>query len=233
MVITGGVIGFLIAVLVVMIIIKTVKHKKIIGEIYEAKVGDPRGNKKLGFYPEEEKGTFGKESFKLAFEDDGEFDMSQFTVSDSEKASMGQDLVVEHEAQDFQVKDFGSVSDSMVGYQQQPGMAMGQQPMGGQPQPGMQQPMGGQPQPGMQQPMGGQPQPGMQQPMGGQPQPGLQQPMGGQPQPGMQQPMGGQYPGQMPPGAPQPMPGQFPGQMPPGAPQPIPGQYPGQMPPGQ
>ena len=184
MVITGGVIGFLIAVLVVMIIIKTVKHKKIIGEIYEAKVGDPRGNKKLGFYPEEEKGTFGKESFKLAFEDDGEFDMSQFTVSDSEKASMGQDLVVEHEAQDFQVKDFGSVSDSMVGYQQQPGMAMGQQPMGGQPQPGMQQPMGGQ--------YPGQMPPGAPQPMPGQ--------FPGQMPPGAPQPIPGQYPGQMPPG---------------------------------
>lgn len=209
LVISGGVVGFLIAAFIVMIILKAVKHNKIITKINEANIGDPRGNKKLGFYPEEDEGSFGKESFKLSFEDDGDVDIGSFTLSAEEKATMGQDFVVEHDARDAQVRDFNAVSGSVVGYQQPAIGAPAQMP--GQISPGMQQPMPGSPAPYPAQ-MAGQVPPGTQQPMPGSPAPYPAR-MPGHVPPGMQQPMPGSpaaYPAQMA--------AQMPGRIPPGTP---------------
>jgi len=130
---------------VVMKIISSGKHKRIMNEVYSAKLGDTRGNAKLGFYPAEDKGSFGKESFKMTFEDDGAVDMSAFTLTATEREQRPQEQVVEHQVQAAQVKDFNAVSNSMVGYQQQGAPPMGAAPPPGAPQmppqaPPMQQP---------------------------------------------------------------------------------------------
>lgn len=171
----ASLIGLLAVLFVVMMVISLGKHKRIINEVSSAKLGDTKGNGKLGFYPPEDKGSFGKESFKMKFEDDGEIDMSAFTLTSAEKQQFPREQVVEHQAQDAQVKDFDTVSGSMVGYQhqtsfsaatplqQQPAAPMqsvyAQPPMQGQPgqvppgygQPPMQGPPG-QMQPGYVQP---------------------------------------------------------------------------------
>ena len=115
---------------VVMKIISSGKHKRIMNEVYSAKLGDARGNAKLGFYSAEDKGSFGKESFKMTFEDDGAVDMSAFTLTATERDQRPQEQVVEHQGQTEQVKDFNAVSNSMVGYQQQGARPMGAPPPG-------------------------------------------------------------------------------------------------------
>ena len=115
----ASLIGLLVVLFVVMKVISTGKHKRIMNELNSARPGDVRGNAKLGFYPSEDKGSFGKESFKMTFEDDGAVDMSAFTLSATEREQRPQELVVEHQGQTAQVKDFNAVSNNMVGYQQQ------------------------------------------------------------------------------------------------------------------
>lgn len=115
----ASLIGLLVVLFVVMKVISTGKHKRIMNELNSARPGDVRGNVKLGFYPSEDKGSFGKESFKMTFEDDGAVDMSAFTLSATEKEQRPQEMVVEHQGETAQVKDFNAVSNNMVGYQQQ------------------------------------------------------------------------------------------------------------------
>jgi len=200
----ASLIGLSVVLFVVMKVISSGKHKRIMNEVYSAKLGDTRGNGKLGFYPTEDKGSFGKESFKMTFEDDGAVDMSAFTLSATERDQRPQEQVVEHQGQTEQVKDFNAVSNSMVGYQQQ-GAApapMGAPPPGATQMPPQAPPMQ-QPAPPMQ--------PGFQQaPQQAPMQPGFQQaPQQAPMQPGFQQapqqiPMQPGFPQQQPPGSPPP-----------------------------
>jgi len=190
---TIGVILFLVIAFVVMTILSKGKHKRIIEEINKAVRGNLKVNRKIGFYPPEDQGSFGQESFKTTFDDDGEVDMTAFTLSSAEKQQFPQEQVVEHQAHDAQVKDFNTVSGSMVGYQHQTSFGAAQplqqsQTPGAQMQQGFAQaPMQGAP--GQVQP--GYAQPPMQAPMG-QVAPGYVQPplqaQPGQVQPGMQSP---------------------------------------------
>lgn len=195
------------------------KHKKIMDEVFGAKRGDEKGNHKLGFYPPEEEGSFGKESFKTTFEDEGDMDIHSFMLTDTEKSQFPREQVVEHVALDTRIRDFNAPPGNMAGYQQQGAMGMSQQSPQAQSQMPQQVPMQAQPpmgqQPGMQpqRPMPQQPgmqsQPPMpqQQPMQAQPQQFQQTPMQGNPQMPQQQvvvnvnvPQGGQgQPPQQPP----------------------------------
>ncbi len=191
---TIALILLLVIALVVLTILSKGKHKRILENISKAVRGNIKVNTKIGFYPPEEQGTFGQESFKTTFEDDGEVDMSAFTLSSAEKQQFPQEQVVEHNAQDNQVRDFNTVSGSMVGYQQQTSFAAAQPLQQSQmPAPPVQQAPAPMQQGYGQAPMQGAPvqQPPMQQAQMGQIQPGYQAPgqaPPGQIQPGMVQP---------------------------------------------
>ena len=166
-----GTIGLILLVaiaLIVLTILSKGKHKRILENINKAVRGNVKVNTKIGFYPPEDAGSFGQESFKTTFDDDGDVDMSAFMLSSSEKQQFPQEQVVEHQAQDSQIKDFNTVSGSMVGYQHQTSFSAAQPLQQSQsPAPPMQQgfaqaPMQGAPgqvqpayaQPPMQAPMG-------------------------------------------------------------------------------
>jgi len=198
---TIGLILLLAIAFVVMTILSKGKHKRIIEEVNKAVRGNIKVNRKIGFYPPEDQGSFGQESFKTTFDDDGEVDMSAFTLSSAEKQQFPQEQVVEHQAQDSQVKDFNTVSGSMVGYQHQTSFAAAQPLQSQTPgQPVQQAPAAPMQQGFAQAPVQGAPgqvqpayaQPPMQQPPAGQAQPAYAQPPmqapPGQAQPGMVQP---------------------------------------------
>ena len=108
---TIALILLLVIAFVVMTILSKGKHKRIIKEINKAVRGNIKVNRKLGFYPPEDQGTFGQESFKTTFDDDGEVDMSAFTLSNVEKQQFQQ-------AQDSLVREYSTATNETMGYPQ-------------------------------------------------------------------------------------------------------------------
>lgn len=82
--IAAGVLVLLLMGFFVLTVLAIIKQNKIVDEVLGAELKNVKINAVMGFYPEEEKGSFGKEKIAVSYEED-DSDINTFMISKDER----------------------------------------------------------------------------------------------------------------------------------------------------